>query len=154
MDNFGKLSVYEYFKCLQTEYIKFELRLKIYPKGKDRDYFKKVLKLKKNDIEDIALKNRIPSIFNDVKTKYRYYTEFFPTFGFPNITYLNKKEEKEFKYLDRKHYYREGEVFKTIIDKEIRFGKLKTVSNKANSVILLIDDQSHFTGIDNISRIL
>ena len=57
------LSVYEYLKELQVEYIVFELRRKIYQSQKDRRHFEKVLNFKETKIKDIARRNCLKSIF-------------------------------------------------------------------------------------------
>ena len=57
------ISILDYFNVLQSEYLLYELRSKIYPSSEDKVKFKEVLFFKKQKIEDISSKNDLVSIF-------------------------------------------------------------------------------------------
>lgn len=59
------LSILDFLKVLTDEYFLAEMRSKTYKRKSDRNYWLKVCRFKKDKIEDIALRNRLPSIFNN-----------------------------------------------------------------------------------------
>ena len=104
------LSVLEYYEVLQKEYIVAELRRKIYPNRKDKDYYENVMDGKRKKIEDIAHRNNLPSIFSDVDIKKRYYSLVYGD-SFPNFTYRSDVERSNLYENDLQNYYMPGEDF-------------------------------------------
>lgn len=151
------LPITEYYKQLQREYIITELRKKIYPKIKDKNYYERVLKQKRINIEDISSRNKIPSIFNDINTKDFFYKEVYPEWGFPIFTYKDDYNQREFAPLDLQNYYMVKNDFK-FKDKsnQIQFGILTEVNfkNKEAKIKYLYVDKEEWFTFDVISRLL
>lgn len=99
------IDVYSLFKILQYEYIVAELRRKIYPHSKDKEYYQKVMKLKKERIDDISIRNTLRSIFNDEEKKKEYCFYIYGKNGFPNFIYKDECDKNKFEDLDRENYY-------------------------------------------------
>ena len=59
------LSVVELFEILQSEYVVCELRAKIYPLDKHKDYWRDLMEKKRTKIIDIAKKNALFSNINN-----------------------------------------------------------------------------------------
>jgi len=103
-----KLSIISYFDKLQLEYIINELRRKIYHKKKDKTYYSRVLEQKRQNIEDISSRNKLPSIFNDVNVKKLYYDKIYNEFGLPNFMYRSEAHRAEFELNDIQNYFLVG----------------------------------------------
>ena len=148
------LTIYKYFEQLQKEYIVIELRKKIYPSLNDQKYYERVMKQKKEKIDDIAERNTLMSIFNDKKTKKYYYSQIYPSFGMPNFLYKDDEHEMKYGVLDKKYYYFPGSEVKITIDGEMKVGKIYNVDFNRNKSIVIVDGENYDVSLDHISRIL
>lgn len=97
------ISTLDYFNRLQEEYFICNLRARIYPRVKDKSYWRKVAEFKKDKIESIAERNNLASIFSDVGVHSEIYFKTIPTSCYPNFTY--KTEDYVTKDNDFIHYY-------------------------------------------------
>ena len=96
------LSVAEYFEVLQEEYMVAEFRKKVYFALNDKAFYGRVMKHKREKIENIAKRNNLDSIFSS-ETKYNeVYNRLFDHFGKPKFT-MNEK--------DVSNYYNPGNEF-------------------------------------------
>ena len=86
------ISIYTFFEKLQEEWVVAELRYKIYPKKKDREFWKKVMEGKKEKINNIADRNAIPSIFSNNEIKQVLYQRIYTEGGLPNFIYKNEDQ--------------------------------------------------------------
>ena len=59
------LSVVDYYNILQREYLIAEFRSKIYVAPNDKRYYRRVMRHKREKIEDIAQRNNLDSIFTN-----------------------------------------------------------------------------------------
>lgn len=150
------LSIIEYFERLQLEYIVAELRRKIYPKKRDKEYYERVMEGKKDKIEDISVRNQLDSIFTDKEILSRYYSQVYRE-GLPDFTYRSEKERKMLEEKDIENYYCIGESFKVkISENEYKIGELRSVDRKSKiaKVKLRYQEEIITCSIGNISRIL
>lgn len=85
------LSMLDYLKQLQLEFLLYELRIKIYPKSEDRTKFKGILEYKENKIIDICQKNGLDNIFTSGEILKEIEGEFYDQFGNPQS--LNNKDK-------------------------------------------------------------
>jgi len=148
------LSIYKFFEQLEKEYIVAELRRKIYAPLQDKKYYKKVMFFKKEKIIDIALRNSLPSIFDDEATKIKFYLQIYKKSGFPNFIYNSESEKGEFEQKDKLFYYMEGSDVKVDLKGEIFIGLLKSVSFKTNTAIVNVNGTESMIALDYITRIL
>lgn len=99
------LSILEFLKALQIEYINAELRRKIYPKVKDKSFYKRTLERKKEKILDISNRNKLPNIFNDDQIKKDFYEMIYIEWGIPNFLYKDELHHTEFRRWDVINYF-------------------------------------------------
>lgn len=141
------LSPYSYFQALQREYICLEIRSKIYYYKEDRLYFKNLMDKKKASIENIGVKNRLTTIFQDHGKYLEIWNEIVPEFGLPNFIYntLTNTKQMQFPY--------KGTVVRSVIDKDV-IGICKYIDFK-NNTINIIDhsDGSSYVPLSEVERI-
>ena len=152
-----ELPLYDFFTKLQEEYVCAELRYKIYPRTRDKDYYKnRVMEGKKKIIDDISFRNGLPSIFNSEAQKQKIYSRVYVTeSGFPNFIYKDECERNSLSYNDKIHYYTlETEVKVTIPQSEVKIGKLKSINTQDHICSVQIDDVVEVFALNQIARIL
>lgn len=153
------LPIYEFFKILQLEAIIADLRSKIYPRTKDKDFWKKVYENKKNTVLDIASRNKVnnlplPSIFTDDEIMDEYKQEIFGDGGFPKFIYKDEEQEYKQGHFDFINYYaRKSDVACKYIN-EIKIGKVKYYQPNSKFVSVIINDQEYELSINDVTRIL
>lgn len=119
------LSTFDYLEVLSSEYVVAEMRKKIYPHSKDKQFYSRTMLHKREKIEDIASRNSLPTIFNDTKVKEAIYARLIPAFGLPNFSYKNEEVRAELEAKDVANYYsQDGEVKVLQKDGSLKFGVL------------------------------
>ena len=99
-------SILEFFDALQKEYLVAQIRSKIYPKAKDRRYYKnRVMEGKRRSIMQISERNNIPSIFTSTTTLDMISGIVTPEWGLPLFTYKNDETKEWMENLDRCNYF-------------------------------------------------
>jgi hypothetical protein len=121
------LSIYEFLEILQLEYLTVELRRKIYPKQKDKAYYTKVMLHKKQKIQDIAVRNVLPSLFTSPEIKQALYRRLFQEKGLPNFVYRDEKDKQALHHLDVENYYAKGAEVKVFCEEQIIIGEIYEV---------------------------
>jgi hypothetical protein len=101
-------SLYDFMECLQLEYITVELRSKIYPSASDKKYYRKVMGYKMEKIQDIALRNDLPTIFNSEEKKREIYEKTYSKFGVPAFAYKDQEDKDKFIEQDLLNYFAVG----------------------------------------------
>lgn len=109
-DNSRSLSVAEYFHVIQREYIIVEFKRKIYFSPKDKRYYEKVMRFKREKIEDIANRNKLLSIFTSTDKMQAVRAELFDAMGRPN--FLTTPKDKANYYSINSDFAYRGEVWK------------------------------------------
>jgi hypothetical protein len=115
---------HEFFEVLQLEYIVAELRYRIYPDGFRKEKSLEIMKMKKEKIFDIAIRNRMDTIFEDIcmgcntfyskKLKDDLYNRVYsPEGGLPNFIYRDDKHKSQLEGYDIKFYYKKDVFFET-----------------------------------------
>lgn len=119
------ITISEYLNVLQKEYIVAEIRYKIYPRPKDKIFYKnKVMNGKKRKIDDIGSRNNLPTIFNCFLTKDKMYQSIYNIKGLPLFSYKNDEHRKIQRPEDILFYYYKNSDVKIIIDNDIQIGKI------------------------------
>jgi len=126
------LTILEYFEKLQIEYFICEIRRKIYPSPVDKRYYKKVMLMKKQKIDDISQRNNLDSIFTNDEVRIDFQKRVYPDVGMPKFDLTEQ---------DIKYYYLEdtdvrvsgekgilGKITKADLEGYIVFVKPKGVS--------------------------
>lgn len=148
------LSVYEFFKILQLEWIVADLRVRIYPKKKDKEYWVKVKEGKRVIIESIAEKNHLPTIFSDDEMKRAFEALVYLAEGVPNFVYkddINRNAQEPFDLL---YYFHKGAEVRFDWYSEIKVGKVKSYVAFSDTVTIEFDNQEAPLPISKVTRIL
>jgi hypothetical protein len=147
------LPVLELLARLEVEYVVWELRRKIYPERRMKDYYEKGMAMKKERILDISLRNNISNIFVDEKRKQRAYFEVYGDKGFPNFHYKDECLKDMLEAKDIANYYCIGSDIR--IEGLKDFGKIFSVDFDKKEIIVIFNNNSKQKfNIDKITRIL
>lgn len=114
-----KLSTYQFFEILQVEWLIADLRCRIYNDDKDRAYWGRVREGKKAKINNIADKNKLPTIFTDEELCRDLEKRIYNDYSYPNFFYKDENQKKSQGYWDLLHYYSK--------DREVRYEHLGEV---------------------------
>lgn len=151
-----KLSFLEFFETLQREYLVAELRYKIYPREKDKIYYKnKEMVGKKENIETISIRNNLPSIFTDRNLYYKYWNELCGGWGLPNFLYRDKSDREYRRTFDIINYFSKGSIVNYLNEEgEVERGTIQSTSTKHQKVYVMNMDTQKVVGIEynKISR--
>ena len=152
----GRLSRLEYLDVLQTEYVVAELRKKIYPKKKDRDYLLRVLEGKKDKIQNICMKDGLPSLFTNDLVRLSFYKSVYGDIGYPDFHYKDADNKEEFYERDFHYYYWSGTDFKVNETGEIKVGKLSSIDRDNSIVHIKIkgDSETRQFKMESASRVV
>lgn len=160
------LSAFDFLEELQIEYCVSEIRKKIYIKPNDINYYKRLMKYKKQKIEDICERNSLPNMFTDDSIKKQIYAKVYNEEGLPNFHYkedaskVNVRTGKliveEQKVNDVKYYYYPETEIKINEDGDVKIGKLKEVDIKENigKVKLRYEEGIKTVPLHRVTRIL
>jgi hypothetical protein len=110
MNNARSLSVAEYFRVIQREYLMAEFRRKIYFSPKDKRYFSRVMEFKREKICDIANRNKLTSIFTSPEKMRDVRAELFDSLNRPLFA-MSAKDWMNYYSVNSDFSYR-GEVWK------------------------------------------
>jgi hypothetical protein len=149
------LTIYEYFCQLQLEYVVAELRTKIYFRQEDKEYWKSICEKKKKNIENIVLKNNIPSIFDDPDLRNEYDYKVFLDKNFPIFTYRDEENRKKQEFWDYVNYYSKGSEFRCEIDGEIIIGVITYYEPFAKKIKIKVNniEKPFYVNVDNCKRL-
>ncbi len=141
------LSPLEFYDILQREYFENLLRSKIYPKRKDKTYYKKVMKFKKEKILDISAKNGLPNVFHDQDIEATFRGLIFPSQGLPPI---NLTED------DIANYYSVGSDVRINTGVDIELGRITGISPNFEIISVKLKNDSKIKDFTfkHITRIL
>jgi hypothetical protein len=152
-----KLPLLELLDKLTKEYIIASTRSKIYPAPRDKDYWKKVMDLKKVKIKDIANRNFVPHIFDDYELKCLYQHKVLGVRGFPNFDYQSQFEYDKLYKFDLKNYYHPNSEVRINIEKEsIIFANIIKFEEESSQVLVQHkeDGCEELYHMDIVTRIL
>jgi len=148
------LTIHEYWEQLQLEYIVAELRRKIYPIVKDKNYYKRVLEQKKEKIDDISIRNHLDSIFEDNEYKQSMYSRIYNEQGLPNFIYRDEKMRAQLEESDIINYYYEGSEVRVKINDKIEIGNIESVNLMAELVEVRVNEEIKNFSMKDVVRIL
>lgn len=151
-----KLSATQLFEILQEEYIVCELRFKIYPHEKHREYWMDLMEKKKEKIIDIAQKKSLLSIFDDKRIKAEFEKRIIPEIGFPKFIYKNDAQRLLQEKWDIHNYFLRDTKVKVYFEGEMQTGVIQIVdlSNRKISIFLDKNKKVKEFAIELITRIL
>lgn len=145
----------DFFACLQREYIVAELRHKIYPKQKDKDYYlNREMVGKRDTIKSISARNNLPSIFTDPWLMGKYKSEIYNEFGLPNFIYRSSEDRINRRPKDILAYFCKGSEVNAKTDDGFCRGRVVWTDLDNNIVTIDVDGQFIHLPFDNLQRIL
>lgn len=148
------LSIYEFFNVLQIEYIVAELRVRIYPKKKDKDYWSKVKEGKQRIFESIAEKNHLPTVLTDEEMKRVFEQKVYAPEGFPNFLYKNEENKKAQEPFDLIYYYSKGAEVRYDWFGETKIGKIRSYVPYEETLLIQLDGEVIELPVQKVTRIL
>jgi hypothetical protein len=149
------LSVQELFDVLQQEYIVCELRAKIYPITKHKEYWTDLMEKKKEKILNISKRNNLFSIFDNEKIKQGFEQKIIPEVGFPNFLYKDPTQKLIQEKWDIHNYYYPKTSVKVFVDSSnVLTGTIQSVDFPSNRIKVSIDGITQEFDINLITRVL
>lgn len=148
------LSVFQLFDVLQEEYIICELRVKIYPILKHKEYWKNTAQMKKEKILDIANRNSLPCIFDHKEIKKSFEQRVYGDSGLPKFYYPDKNREDFQKMWDIVNYYRPESEIKFMEGKKVKVGIIQSFDYDNKKVTIVYDENQVSFDLDKVTRIL
>jgi len=144
----------QYFESIQIEYVCAELRTKIYPKTKDREYWKRVMLGKKQKIEDFSERNLLPSIFSDSSQKDfiedKVYNKHLTT---PSFIYRDDEQQQQQEHFDLVYYYMKGVDVRVDIDDEYFVGVVSSYRSFSQTIEVEINGEKKTVPTKSVVRI-
>lgn len=147
-------STFEYFEILQLEWFVADLRAKIYPKIKDKEFWKKTREGKKITIQDIAIRNNLPSIFDDDQLEHVLRKKIYRDESYPNFIYRNHDHKLNQEYYDLLYYFNPGSEVRFEMYGEMKVGKVKEYKPFEKNVTVVLDGREEKLPILKVTRIL
>lgn len=150
------LSILDYYETLQLEWIIADLRRRIYPRLKDKNYWTRVQEGKKETVVRLAEKNSLPSIFSDDTMLREFEKKVYRDQGHPIFVYKDEKNRNEQEFLDLRSYYGINSDVRVMVLGETKIGKItkEYTPYKDINVIVTIDGEEKPYSISLVTRIL
>lgn len=150
------LSILDFYEILQVEWICADLRRKIYPKIKDKNYWTRVAEGKKNTIQRLAEKNSLPSIFDDESMLRIFEKKVYKENAYPEFIYKNENNKNEQEYWDLHYYLYIYSEVRVIIAGETKLGKItkEFIPYKDVNVMVTVDGVEKPYSPSLVTRIL
>lgn len=142
MEKNRHLPLYNFFEALQLEFLVADLRFKIFPRPKDKEYWKKVKENKKSKIEDIAVRNGLDTIFSNPERWTKKQAELFPNGEKPAFAYRDLSQQQELGYWDEYYYFKIGEYVR-VMNEDI-IGKITSFKPFDTYLLVTDDDGNEF----------
>jgi hypothetical protein len=134
-------STFEFFEMLQIECLVAELRIKIYPKLKDKEYWKKkVYEGKKATILDIANRNRLPTIFDDDQLEQALKQRIYRADSYPIFVYRDENHRNNQEYYDLLYYYNKGSEVRFEYFGEVKVGRVKDYRPFSKEILISFEE--------------
>jgi len=151
------LPLLEFFEILQLEWIQADLRHKVYPRPKDKLYWKRVMDGKKVNIETLGQRNQLPTIFSDSGMHIDLQKKVYRENSYPIFSYRDHDHELEQSYYDLKYYYNLGADVRIKTENgDVVLGKISReyIPVKHSNLYITIAGQEAEYPISKVTRIL
>jgi hypothetical protein len=135
------------------EYLCYRFRELIYQRPFDKKKFADICAKKKEKIDQIALENCIPTIFNNMVQREKYLQKFFKKDGMPSFCYRDEYQLKIKGHWDISYYYMIGTSVRVVINNEVEIGRIQECLIEDREVILKIESGVVRKNIDCVTRI-
>ena len=145
----------DFYSRLQIEWLCYRFRELIYARPFDKKKFADICIKKREKIDQIALENCLPSIFNNASQQERYLQKFFGKSGLPCFCYRDEYQELVKGFWDIQYYFMTGTSVRFTGDSEIEIeiGKIKECDIRARKVYIQIDNMIWVRSFEQTTRI-
>lgn len=116
------IPICDFYTRLQLEYLSYRMRALTYQRAFDKKKFDDICTKKREKIVQIALENRLPSIFNSEEQRVKYLSKFLNDGGCPNFCYRDDYQARVKGYYDKFYYFAEGSSVRVTIDASVELG--------------------------------
>jgi hypothetical protein len=143
----------DFYTRLQLEYVCYKFRYLIYHRPFDKKKFAEICLKKKEKIDQIALENCLPSIFDNHSQQEKYLQKFFGKSGLPNFCYRDDYQIQVKGYWDVFYYFMIGASVKYLEEDQVEIGKIENCLIKEKYVELRNEEhlvQRPFTDVTRI----
>ena len=147
-------SAYEFFETLQVEWIVADLRIKVYPKIKDKDHWRKVCTGKKVTILDIAQRNQLPTIFDDSDLEQDLRKRVYRPESYPNFVYRDENNRLNQEYYDLLYYFNKGAEVRFDYFDEVKIGRIKDYRPFQKEILITFGEKEEKISTSKVTRIL
>lgn len=148
------MTTFEYFQKLQLEYIVTQLRLRIYRAKTDKEFYARALQGKKLKIEEIGIKNRIPTIFTDKDLFESFEKKIYRDGTYPLFYYRDAEHKIVQEPLDLLFYYYRGTEVRFLEEETVKVGVVQNYEIGRDSLTLKEDGLVKRVNLNNCQRIL
>ena len=154
------ISHYDFLENLQKEYVCMEVRSKIYPNKKDRDYYRSIANHKKEKTVSLSKNKGLPCMFDNnehgIKIKDNIYKIVLQESGFPDFSYRDEIAKSKFYEKDLKAYFYPDSEVKISDSDEIKIGTIKQffIDSMEVEVIERNSNSSRILSCDYVTRII
>jgi hypothetical protein len=143
----------DFYTRLQLEYLCYKFRYLIYQRPFEKKKFADICAKKREKIDQIALENCLPSIFNHAGQREHYLQKFFKKAGLPNFCYRDDYQARVKGYWDVVYYFMVGTSVRYVYNDEVTIGRVKCCDVNNRVVTVETEDvavQRPFTEVTRI----
>jgi hypothetical protein len=149
-----KLTTYQYYQILQLEWLVADLRVRIYPAKKDKDFWNRVKEGKERRFVAIAEKNQLPTILIDDEMRRIFESSIYKLEGPPAFIYKDDLHRQMQEPLDLAYYYSKGTEVRFDNCGEIAVGKVKSYTPGQSIMIIEFNGKEEQLLVEKATRIL
>lgn len=156
----NSISLVEFFEVVQKEYIVAELRSRIFPSEKDKNFWRKVMKDKEKKILDISDRNSLPNIIEDRETRKDFYKRVCGEYGYPNFIYKDDEQRlgsgfhPGLEELDFTYYYNLNAEVKMGDNKLFKIGRIVEVLQDGIKIYFEEEEKELFLSNEKAKKIV
>jgi hypothetical protein len=147
------IPISDFYTRLQLEYLSYRFRSMIYHRQFDKKKFAEICEKKKEKIDQIALENCLPSIFNNVEQQKKYLFRFFGTCGVPAFCYRDDYQTLIKGHWDLFYYFIPGASVKLQLHDDIEIGRIVFNDIAVRKISVEINGATISALYQNVTRI-
>lgn len=143
----------DFFSRLQMEYLCYRFRELIYQRPFDKKKFADICLKKKEKIDQIALENCLPTVFNNAVQRDVYLQKFFKKNGMPLFCYRDEYQQKVKGYYDAMYYYVIGTSVRFVENDSIEMGCVQECKVDEKKVVIEWEHHTVEHPFESVTRV-
>ena len=148
-----EIPIGDFYERLQLEYLSYRFRALIYQRPFDKKKFTDICQKKKEKIDQIALENCLPTIFNHAGQQEKYLKRFFRDSGLPAFCYRDEYQEKVKGFYDVVYYFVVGSSVRFLEGKEVMIGRVQECMIPERKIIIETETGEVERDFNQVTRI-